>query len=115
MNSSEFGNLSINTSLTRQSLSAQISTDHAELGRALAMHLPAMEEKIGSTYGLQARLHLHDASSAPSGGSAQQSGGDGQRHSGPSPSSSSGFTVAGGSAPLHTSVVSDTARLDIRI
>jgi len=39
MRSAEFGDISISTSLNHQSLSTQISINHPELGRALAIHL----------------------------------------------------------------------------
>jgi hypothetical protein len=61
MQSAEFGNISISTSLNHQALSAQISIDHSELGRALAAHLPAIEEKLGTAYGVQAKVELRDS------------------------------------------------------
>ncbi len=64
MQSAEFGNISISTSLNRQVISAQISIDHSELGRAIAVHLPAMEEKLGAAYGVQARVELRDSNAA---------------------------------------------------
>lgn len=66
MQSAEFGNISINTSLNHQALSAQISFDHLELGKALAVHLPAIEEKLGSAYGVQAKVELRDSNNPSS-------------------------------------------------
>jgi hypothetical protein len=130
MNSAEFGNISINTSINHQTLSAQISMDHSALGNALAMHLPAIEEKLGSAYGLQAKVELRDtashstasdSSSSPS--SSSQSSGDRRsqgdsngRPSGGLQSSigaltSSNFT----SSSTSTSMAAGTSRLDIRI
>jgi hypothetical protein len=76
MQSAEFGNISISTSLNHQALSAQISIDHSELGRALAVHLPAIEEKLGTAYGVQAKVELRD-SNTPS-----QSGDSGYSNAG---------------------------------
>ncbi len=81
MNSAEFGNISISTSLTRQSLSAQISLDHSELGRALALHLPAMEDKLGSSFGLPTRIEVRDSSQQGSGGFNNASGDGRQQQS----------------------------------
>ena len=76
MHSAEFGNISISTSLNHQAISAQISLDHSELGRALAVHLPAIEEKLGTAYGLHARVEVRDESAAsrPATDSGQQGG-----------------------------------------
>ncbi len=64
MHSVEFGNISINTSLNHQAISAQISTEHPELSRALAVHISAIEEKLGSAYGVQARVEVRDGGGA---------------------------------------------------
>ena len=60
MHSAEFGSISIATSVTPGGLAAQISLDHGELGRALAAHLPGIEEKLGSTLGLSAKVEVRD-------------------------------------------------------
>jgi hypothetical protein len=128
MNSAEFGNISINTTLSHQTLSAQISMDHSALGNALAMHLPAIEEKLGSAYGLQAKVELRDttsnsaasdSSSSPS--SSSQSSGD-RRSQGDSngrPSgglqSSIGALTSSNFTSSSTSMAAGTSRLDIRI
>jgi hypothetical protein len=116
MNSAEFGNISISTSVTHQALSAQISLDHSELGRALAAHLPAMEEKLSNAYGLQAKVEVNDGGSNSYARSSQHSGeGRQERQNGSSrPTSySSGLT----SVPARSisTPVAESARLDIRI
>jgi hypothetical protein len=120
MHSTEFGAISINTSLSHQTISAQISTDHSELTRALALHLPAIEEKLGNAYGVQARVELRDSSmSSANGDSAQQSAGGGGGKQGQRGGSSTGSDfMAGplsGLASTTTSSVADSTRLDIRI
>ncbi len=117
MHSAEFGNLSISTSLKNQAISAQISTDHTELTRALQMHLPAIQEKLGSAYGVQARVELRDGSSASDGGSQQQADQDQRPHRGSGVSHSlTGLSAVG--VPVAASVVPqgfESTRLDIRV
>ena len=132
MRSAEFGNISISTSVSHQAISAQISLDHSELGRALAMHLPAIEEKLGSAYGLHARVEVRDESAASrsatdagqqGGGSQGQTGGarGGQGRNGSAPSLINEATaVQAGSTNLAASsstlvVPAERSRLDIRI
>jgi hypothetical protein len=80
LNSEEFGNLSITTSISRKLLSAQIATEHAGLGRELAVQMPAFQEQLGKAYGLQARVQVRDDSAGTQGSSdgnsaaGQQSG-----------------------------------------
>ena len=129
MHSAEFGNISISTSVSHQAISAQISLDHSELGRALAVHLPAIEEKLGSAYGLHARVEVRDESAASrpatdsgqQGGGSQEQTGGGQSKSGSTVSTvKEGNTVKVGSNTFVTSSPSSAApaersRLDIRI
>ena len=60
MRSEEFGSISIQTSVSPGNVVAQIALDHGALGRALAVHLPAMEEKLGTALGVAARVELRD-------------------------------------------------------
>ncbi len=132
MHSAEFGNISISTSVSHQAISAQISLDHSELGRALAVHLPAIEEKLGAAYGLHARVQVRDEGAASrsaadsgqqGGGSQEQAGGarGGQGRSGSVGSPlSEGNAVKVGSIQVAASSPSPAApaerpRLDIRI
>ena len=132
MRSAEFGNISISTSVSHQAISAQIALDHSELGRALAMHLPAIEEKLGSAYGLHARVEVRDESAAsrPATDSGQQGGGSqeqtgrargGQSRNGSAVSSVSegntgkaGFTSVESSSPS-LAAPAERSRLDVRI
>jgi hypothetical protein len=75
MHSSEFGNISIRTSVSQQQIQAQISVDHSGLGSALSTHINAVQSKLGSEYGLNANIQLNQNGASPSGerdGSQQQ-------------------------------------------
>jgi hypothetical protein len=61
MRSNEFGNISISTSSTRNLLSAQITLDHGELARALAVHLPEMQAKMGGYQAMDVRIDMNGA------------------------------------------------------
>ncbi len=123
MQSTEFGNISISTSLNHQAISAQISIDHAELGRALAVHLPAIEEKLGSAYGVQARVELRESnnpsSSSESGysNSGQQSREQRQSETGSSSNTQGAMfdRVANRSTLTPANMAANGSRLDIRI
>jgi hypothetical protein len=122
MQSAEFGNISINTSLNRQALSAQISFDHSALGHALAAHLPAIAEKLGSAYGVQAKVELRDTGSNSSLNDSGNKESKGDRRS---QGGNNGTSAGGTQGPIgaltgsnFTSTSSPTAtlsRLDIRI
>lgn len=115
--SDEFGSLSISTSLGRQALSAQISTEHLELGRALAAHLPAMEQKLSTAYGLPAKVELNSGASSSDTTSGQPSQGGRQQGDGSSANSLS----TGIAAPITTTnypvdaAVAGSSRLDVRV
>ena len=97
MTSAEFGNISISAAVNHQTLSAQISLDHPELSRALTAHLPEIEKKLGSAYGLQSRVEVRDGSTSGQQGTGPR---DGQRSqgslSGTSTASMSSWRSAGG-------------------
>ncbi len=131
MHSAEFGSISISTSVSHQAISAQISLDHPELGRALAVHLPAIEEKLGTAYGLHTRIEVRDggaasqpAANAGQGGGNQESTGGARGGQGRSGSASS--PLSEGTAVKDVSTIptangaslaapAERTRLDIRI
>jgi hypothetical protein len=61
MRTNEFGNISINTSATRNSISAQISVDHGELAKAIAANLPEMQARLGGNQALSVRVDMNGA------------------------------------------------------
>ena len=84
MRSDEFGSISIATSLSPGNVTAQIALDHSVLGgalsQALVTHLPGIEERLGSTLGVTARVEIQHADSGS--GSAPGSSTHGQTGSG---------------------------------
>lgn len=112
--------MSISTSLSRQVLSAQITTDHSELGRALAAHLPVMEQKLSTAYGVQAKVELSSGASSTSTTSDQPQQGGGRQQ--PSSSKAGPFspasTMSGTSEipPADMAIAgAESSRLDIRV
>jgi hypothetical protein len=127
MRSSEFGNISISTSVTRDVISGQISVDHGELAKTIAAGLPEMQARLGGNQAVDFKIEMNGAGTAhgaetssgmPSGSADQSHGGRQQAGN-----SASGFSP-GGFAERHSSVaaVASTtgddrlnARLDIRV
>jgi hypothetical protein len=58
MHSAEFGEISIRTSVSQQQMTAQISVDDGDLGKAISAHIPAMEAKLGGEFGLRALVQV---------------------------------------------------------
>ncbi len=127
MRSDEFGNISINTSTTRDVITAQISLDHGELAKVLASHLPEMQARLGVNQPADVRINMYGAgtgqnSGTPGGtssGSADQSQ-SGNQQSGNATSSYAGNSVV--ERPLSPAIAASTsygggldARLDIRV
>src|SRR5580658_3065506 len=73
MHSSEFGDISIRTSVSQQQMLAQISLDHSELSQAISDHISAVQSKLGSDYGLHASIEINNHGSSLSHGSEQSS------------------------------------------
>ena len=73
MHSAEFGDISIRTSVSQQQLTAQISVDHSELGSAISAHLPSLESKLGSEFGLHASIDVNQLGGSATGGNGQSS------------------------------------------
>ncbi len=63
MRSSEFGSISIRTSVTQQQTLAQISVDHGDLRQAILNHVPSVQEKIAGNTGLQVSIQMTDQGS----------------------------------------------------
>ena len=61
MHSNEFGDISIRTVVSQQQMQAQISVDHNELGNALSAHIPSIQTKLGSEYGLHATIEVNQS------------------------------------------------------
>lgn len=75
MHSSEFGNISIRTSVSQQQMLAQISLDHGDLSQVLSSHIASVQTKLENDSGLHTVIevnHQGAASSGDSGNSAQR-------------------------------------------
>ncbi len=128
MRSTDFGNISISTSTTRDLISAQISLDHGELARTLAAHLPEVQAKFGGNQAMDVRIdvtgqqlsgHSAGSSTSMSNESADHSRSNQQpRSGGPSRQSAEGFAGQLNSIPAAVLPLVDSrldARLDIRV
>jgi len=125
MRTTEFGNISISTSATRDLISAQISLDHGELAKVLTAHLPEMQARLGSNQPVDVRIDMngqqsrHDSSAFgdSSNGSADASRGGGQQggNSAPRYSATEGNRQQFSPASAVTAVDGGSdSRLDIR-
>jgi hypothetical protein len=123
MRSNEFGSISISTSATRDSISAQISLDHGELAKTLAAHLPEMQARLGGNQAMDVRIDMNGA------GTRQGTGTSGSMANGSSDQSRSGRQQAGNAAasysgskvaeqqlpPAAAAKTTGYTRLDIRV
>lgn len=84
MRSSDFGDVSISTLATHNSISAQISLDHADLAKAIAAHLPEVQARLGASQPVDVRISPTPIANGQLGtlsGGAQQNAGQGQAYS----------------------------------
>lgn len=127
MRSNEFGNISISTSTTRDSISAQISLDHGELAKELTAHLPEMQARLGGDQAVNVRIDMNGGmagqgtatSGGMSNGSSEQSRG-GRHQSSDAASSYASNNMAerqlsSATAAATTGYGRLNARLDIRV
>jgi hypothetical protein len=63
MRSTEFGDISIRTSVSQQQMVAQISLDHSDLSQAIAAHVSTVQAKLGEDYGIHASIEVHNLGS----------------------------------------------------
>jgi hypothetical protein len=59
MRSTEFGNISISTTASKDVITAQISLDHSELAKTLAAQLPEMEARLGSGQAVNVHIDMN--------------------------------------------------------
>jgi hypothetical protein len=75
MHSTEFGDISIRTTISQQQMLAQISLDHGDLSQAMSAHVALVQTKLGDDYGLHTSIEINNQSpllSGDSGSSSQQ-------------------------------------------
>jgi hypothetical protein len=73
MHSTEFGDISIRTSVSQQQMLTQISLDHNELSQAISAHVSTVQAKLGDEYGLHASIEVNNLGSSLSGESGHSS------------------------------------------
>ena len=127
MRSSEFGNISISTSVTRNLISAQLSVDHSELARTIAASLPEMQARLGGSQAVAVRIDMNgaatgqgsDSFSGLAGGNSNQSREDRQQAGNPARSYagnvSADLQIMPGAAAGATNEMRLSSRLDIRV
>jgi hypothetical protein len=71
LHTSDFGNISISTSATRDMVSAQILLDHGELAKTLVAHLPEIQARLGADGPLQIRVDMNGQAANQGGGTSQ--------------------------------------------
>jgi hypothetical protein len=115
LHSSEFGAISIRTSVSQQQMLAQISLDHTGLSQAIAAHISSVQTKLGNDYGLNTLIQVnHQTASTAGQGSSQQRD---QRPPAPSIGVGSAAVPADpdvGISPAALAGASSGYRLDIR-
>ncbi len=90
MHSTEFGDISIRTTMSQQQMVTQISLNHTDLSQAISAHVATVQAKLGENYGLHSSIEVNNQGSSLTGES-----GDSSRQEQRSPSR---FTGAEGSA-----------------
>ena len=63
MHSSEFGDISIRTSISQQQMVAQISLDHSDLSQVIAAHASTLQSRLGEDFGIHASIEVHNSGS----------------------------------------------------
>jgi len=113
MQSQEFGNIDIRTSVARHMFSAQISVEHSDVAKSLATELPALYSKLADQHVPVANIVIQGQGLASSSGFAsdaqqQQSWRTQQSHGGTG-------SNAGTTLPVMAEALDSDGRLDIRI
>jgi flagellar hook-length control protein FliK len=109
----EFGNVDIRTSLVRNQLTAEISAERGELGRALAAELPGLQHRLTEQHLPAANITVQDNSG---GGTAESRQGSHQNQSASPVSDSSRRANEDSLAPmLPVEAMEPTNRLDIHM
>lgn len=114
INSAEFGEISIRTSVSQQQMTTQISVDHGDLGKAITAQIPAMQQKLGDELGLRATVEVNQNGMSFS-GEREQSSQKQQRTSAPVQQTDNTVTTEAEYPAARTAIATgDGYRLDIR-
>jgi hypothetical protein len=73
LHTTEYGDISIRTSVSQQQMQAQISLDHPELSQAIAAHISSVQTKLGDEHGIQASIQINNQGTSYSSDSGQPS------------------------------------------
>ncbi len=112
MQSQEFGNIDIRTSVARHMFSAQISVEHSDMARSMTADLPALYHKLADQQVAVANIVIQGQSLGTSSGLAQDAQPQNWKPQGNAASSPDAQLVL----PVMTPEAMDpTGRLDIRI
>ena len=115
MQSQEFGNIDIRTSVARHMFSAQISVEHGDVAKSLTAQLPGLYHRLADQQVAVGNIVIHGQSLGTSSGLAQ----DAQRQSWQPQGQSAGASTATLNAdpvlPVMTEGIDSAGRLDIRI
>jgi hypothetical protein len=116
MRSSEFGNISIRTSVTPQQMTAQISLDHSDLSQALTSHVSSVQSKLENDYGLHTVIEVNHQGAASSGESGNSASGEQKEFVRSTPIMNAAVAAEPEMDPEHGGPVSvsNGLRLDIR-
>jgi len=115
MQSQEFGNIDIRTSVARHMFSAQISVEHSDVAKSLTAQLPGLYHRLADQQVAVGNIVIHGHSLGTSSGLAQ----DAQRQSWQPQSHGADDRTAELTAqpilPVMTEAIDPAGRLDIRI
>jgi hypothetical protein len=111
IHSADFGSVSIAATMSPSGVAAQIALEHGALGQALSTHFAAIEEKLGATLGVHARVEMQDTGSTAIGGNGERPPGGNSGAAG-SNASSGGSTGGGRSRGQPSGDQSYTAALE---
>jgi hypothetical protein len=111
MQSQEFGNIDIRTSVARHMFSAQISVEHSDVAKSLTAQLPGLYHRLADQQVAVGNIVIHGQSLETSSGLAH----DAQRESWQPQGHSAVKSNAEPILPLATEGIDSAGRLDIRI
>jgi hypothetical protein len=108
----DFGNVAIRTAMSHERLSAQISLEHNELGKAIAGDVAGLQSKLSDQHGIQATIEVQaqGQSFAGGGGQTQQ-----QQTWRPQATSSAVVQQESREAALVVPAITADGRVDIRV
>ncbi len=117
MHSTEFGDISIRTTMSQQQMVTQISLNHTDLSQAISAHVATVQAKLGEDYGLHTSIEVNNQGSSLSGESGNSSREEQQSYSRFTRSEGSAFSAGSdGEIGLGVAIHAGNGHgLDIRI